>query len=272
MRSIRRPGRGDDDVDALGERLDLLLHVGAAVDGDDARRRAPRRAARARRAPGWRARGSARARGRAGGGARPCRCVSRSGQAEGERLARAGLGLAAHVAAGEGVGDGERLDREGLGDASARRGPSTRSADTPSASNVVVMWWVHFRRRERSGSASATPLRHERRTVRMTRQGAAPPSGGAQPLLAGDRLPACGPKTAVTVGGQGPPIITSRRRAVERRQAGRLASMASMTSGASGTHRRAEAARRPRRRATTRNFSKFHWMSPAVAVGVGRPR
>ncbi len=34
------------------------------------------------------------------------------GEAEGEGLARAGLGLAADVAAGEGVGDGERLDRE----------------------------------------------------------------------------------------------------------------------------------------------------------------
>ena len=38
-------------------------------------------------------------------------------QAEGEGLARAGLGLAAHVAAGEGVGDREPLDGEGLGDA-----------------------------------------------------------------------------------------------------------------------------------------------------------
>ena len=43
-------------------------------------------------------------------------------QPEGEGLARAGLGLAADVAAGEGVGDGELLDREGFGDALAREG------------------------------------------------------------------------------------------------------------------------------------------------------
>ena len=38
-------------------------------------------------------------------------------QAEGERLARPGLRLAADVASGEGVGDGQRLDREGGRDA-----------------------------------------------------------------------------------------------------------------------------------------------------------
>ena len=38
-------------------------------------------------------------------------------QPEREGLARAGLGLAAHVAAGERVGDAEPLDGEGLGDA-----------------------------------------------------------------------------------------------------------------------------------------------------------
>ena len=41
---------------------------------------------------------------------------------EGEGLARAGLGLAEHVAPGEGVGDGELLDGEGLRDALARQG------------------------------------------------------------------------------------------------------------------------------------------------------
>ena len=41
-------------------------------------------------------------------------------KAERERLPRAGLGLAAEVAAGQGIGDRERLDREGFGDAVAR--------------------------------------------------------------------------------------------------------------------------------------------------------
>ena len=51
----------------------------------------------------------------AGGG--PRRRVRRQaleqGQAEGQGLARAGLGLAADVATGDGVGDGDGLDREG---------------------------------------------------------------------------------------------------------------------------------------------------------------
>jgi hypothetical protein len=43
-------------------------------------------------------------------------------QAERERLARAGLRLAAHVAAGECVFDGGLLDGEGLADALGREG------------------------------------------------------------------------------------------------------------------------------------------------------
>ena len=43
-------------------------------------------------------------------------------EAEGEGLPRAGLGLAEHVAPGEGVGDGQLLDGEGFGDALARQG------------------------------------------------------------------------------------------------------------------------------------------------------
>jgi len=43
-------------------------------------------------------------------------------EAEGEGLARARLGLAQHVAPGEGIGDGELLDGEGFGDALARQG------------------------------------------------------------------------------------------------------------------------------------------------------
>ena len=43
-------------------------------------------------------------------------------QPEGERLARAGAGLAAHVVAGERVGDGGLLDGEGVVDALGREG------------------------------------------------------------------------------------------------------------------------------------------------------
>ena len=120
------------------QRLDLLLDAGAAVDGGEPQAARLGRAARARRAPGGPARGWARARWPWArlGSALATRCEQR--EAEGEGLARAGLGLAAHVAAGEGVGDGERLDGKGLVDAACR---VTRTADcagdTPSAPNPL---------------------------------------------------------------------------------------------------------------------------------------
>ena len=100
----------------VGERLDLPVHVGAAVDGDHAA------------ADGL---GQRREdvvdlqRQLAGGHEHEAPRLARLGglearehrQPEREGLAGAGLGLAAHVAAGEGVGDGEPLDGEGLGDA-----------------------------------------------------------------------------------------------------------------------------------------------------------
>ena len=117
MWSIRRPGRGDEDVDAGGERLDLrpVLHAAehdgdgeahvAAVDaealGDLAGQLAGRAehqdaAAAARRGPGI------------GGQALQDR------QGEGRGLAGAGLGDAQHVAPGEDAGDGLGLDGRGL--------------------------------------------------------------------------------------------------------------------------------------------------------------
>ena len=114
IRSIMRPGVATTTSTPLAKRLDLALHVGAAVDGDEPHVPgasasggqlvvAPGAASsrvgtstRARRAP----RGSA------------VRDPLEDRQAEGQGLARAGLGLAADVAAGQGVGDGERLDGE----------------------------------------------------------------------------------------------------------------------------------------------------------------
>ena len=59
-------------------------------------------------------------------------------QAERQGLARAGLGLAADVAAGEAVGDGQGLDGKGSVDALGGIA-ATRSAETPSASKVVFV-------------------------------------------------------------------------------------------------------------------------------------
>ena len=112
-------GRADHGVDALSEGGDLPVHRRAAVDGRDAYaahlaqgrehvldlvgeltgRREHERPRRLRLRP-------------------PDSLEQR--KAERERLPRAGLGLAAEVAAGQGIGDRERLDREGFGDAVAR--------------------------------------------------------------------------------------------------------------------------------------------------------
>ena len=108
--------RGDDDVDALVELLDLALDVGAAVDDHDAL--SGRLAERLEHVGhldgeltgGHEHEGPGRV-GAAGPG------PHQQGEAEGERLARPRLRLAAHVASGDPVGDGERLHREGGGDA-----------------------------------------------------------------------------------------------------------------------------------------------------------
>ena len=126
--------------------VDLAVDVGPAVDGDGAQPDASGQRARARRAPARRAPGSGAARGPAAGpGGWPAPAglglPGRLGpleqrHAEGEGLARAGLGLAADVAAGQGVGDGQRLNwksaddsfigqrfGEFLGDAEGLEGP-----------------------------------------------------------------------------------------------------------------------------------------------------
>ena len=124
---VEQPARGaDDDLDAACQRLDLRLVGAAAVDGEDADAAAAAGASRGRRPPGRPARGWGRRRG-------PAACpASASGveplvgrgddplqqrDAEAERLAGAGLGLADDVVAGQRDRQGHRLDRERVGDA-----------------------------------------------------------------------------------------------------------------------------------------------------------
>jgi hypothetical protein len=105
------PGGGHHDLGPLGQGLDLAAHVGAAVDGHDP-------------APDGRPEGDqllGHLGGQLAGGHQDQGAGAaglglghplEGGQAEGEGLARTGLGLAAHVAAGQGIADGELLDRK----------------------------------------------------------------------------------------------------------------------------------------------------------------
>ncbi len=113
--------RGDDDLDAAAQRLGLLRVGHATDDGLHAQAHACGRAARARRSPGRRARGSGRGRRRSGrrGWARAAGEPGEHREAEGEGLAGARTAAAEDVATGEGVGDRGGLDRERLGDAGA---------------------------------------------------------------------------------------------------------------------------------------------------------
>jgi len=130
---VQQPsGGGDDQVDAALEGGDLAAHRRAAVDGDrlDADGVTERLESVAHlhgeltgrhqdepaRRPGLRA------------------VAAQAGehrQAEGERLARAGLGPAEHVAPGQRVGQGGGLDREGGADLAAleRRDQLLRKAE-----------------------------------------------------------------------------------------------------------------------------------------------
>ena len=118
-RSFRRPGVATTTSTPLLERLHLVLHAGAAVDGERPRVLVPQRQSCA----SWSShlRGAARGWGRASSARGPAgRRLLDAGEereAEGDGLAGAGGRLAADVAAGEGVGEGGGLDRERLGDA-----------------------------------------------------------------------------------------------------------------------------------------------------------
>jgi hypothetical protein len=114
-------GRADDDVDALLQRVDLRVHRDTAVDGPDLA--VAHVAERAQRIGDL---GGQLARGDEDEAARVARLrladAPEEGEAERQGLARAGLGLAEHVAPGEGVGDRELLDGERFGDALTRQG------------------------------------------------------------------------------------------------------------------------------------------------------
>ena len=109
---VLEPARaGHEDVGAPAHRLQLRTEAGAAVDRSDAQLAGPAE-------PGEL---TAHLRGELTGGnedeaQRPARVRAAEPRdhrdAEGQRLARAGVGLARHVSAGHPVGDGHGLDRE----------------------------------------------------------------------------------------------------------------------------------------------------------------
>ena len=175
--------RGDDDLDAR-RRAPRPGRAGWRRRTPAARAcRRGRRPARAPRRPGRPARGSERARGRAAAGG--LGLVGDAGQhrhAEGERLAGAGAGPAAHVAALHRHRDGLGLDLERLGEArtrrarrrcaAARRASANRSAARPAAGSVVKAGESRGVHRW-----SATVGRGTRRPARSP-----PAAGGAPPL------------------------------------------------------------------------------------------
>ena len=122
---VDEPARGGDDhVDAPAELLDLALDVGTAVDGDDPEAGLLGQGLEhladldGQLAGGDQHQGT----GPAGLGGRRGHGALQEGHAEGQGLARAGLGLAADVAPGQGVGHGHGLDGEGGGDALGGKG------------------------------------------------------------------------------------------------------------------------------------------------------
>ena len=107
--------RGDDHVDAVAQGSDLVVHAGAAVH----RRHPPVD----RLGQGFEDLGDLEGElpGRnqdqgSGPLRRRPRDAGENREAEGERLARPGLGFAAHVTAGDAVGDGQSLDGKGKRD------------------------------------------------------------------------------------------------------------------------------------------------------------
>ena len=136
-------------LDAVAQVGDLAVHAGAAVDGGHP----------AVDGLGQRLEHLGDLEGELAGGhedeaAGPLRLgpadAGEQREAEGERLARAGLGLAAHVAAGEAVGDGEGLDGEGGGDAGARSRAATRAGGRPRSAKDTAMGSVGRHQWDRS--------------------------------------------------------------------------------------------------------------------------
>src|SRR6478736_8874970 len=141
VHQVGEPARGgNEDVDALVERLDLRLVGQAAGDqlvaqAGDVHERLERVAHLHGELSGRHQDERARALAlRAGAVGEP----GDHGQAEGQRLARAGAATAEHVATGEGVGDGGGLDRERLGDAVAGQPLDEALGHTEGGEAVVL--------------------------------------------------------------------------------------------------------------------------------------
>ena len=116
-------GGGDDRLDAVGQRLDLLVHVGAAVDGDDpAADGLGQRGEHVVHLEGQLA-GGARARGRGAGGARPWRSRSRRGRPKARVLPEPVLALPHTSRPARASAMVRRWMAKGSVDALARRGP-----------------------------------------------------------------------------------------------------------------------------------------------------
>ncbi len=167
---VEETARGaDDDVDALAERLDLRLVGPAAVDGEDAdvthlaRGQQVVRDLRAQLAGGdddERLRGVGQLLGLGaanldvGGDGH----ALQEREAETERLAGAGLGLADDVRAGKGYGERHLLDREGETIPTASRA-SAVSGRIPSSRKVVRVLPLLCARCEASAGVVSGPCR-----------------------------------------------------------------------------------------------------------------
>ena len=146
-------GRGDDHVDPAAELLHLPLDVRPAVDGGDPQ---PRLLGQwledladlhGQLTGGDQHQGAGTA--RLGGPGRHGALEERD--AEGQRLARSGLGLAAHVPPGQGVGHGHRLDGEGGGDPLGGEGLDQGRIDAQRGEGRGIAGEAVVRRRAASG-------------------------------------------------------------------------------------------------------------------------
>ena len=197
-RSIMRPGVATTRSTPCSSSLRWRLDAGAAVDADDRAvdRRAERRELLAhlhRELAGGDERDA-----RWAGSAWPWPRLASTGQAEGERLAGARLGLAAHVSPGEGVGDRERLDREGLLDAARAQGLDQLggNAECGEAEVSLCVQVVRFVRERHAPPGEGAGRSSDRRTASPSMV-AADPAGSAHPpwqdgVMTGPRSPSRG--------------------------------------------------------------------------------
>ena len=193
-----RPGVATTTSTPVAKRLDLALHVGAAVDGQEAH------AARAGRGgqlvvdlQGQLAGGHQHERPWAGG-ARPGRTRSMMGRPKARVLPEPVLALPQTSRPARASGIGQGLDGERRGDAALGEGGHEVGGHAERVEGGGHAGGCAFVVGSRGGSASATALRHERRTVRMTRRRLEPENGGLNhscaPMLAGQRGQSASPR------------------------------------------------------------------------------